>query len=215
MLSAKEYNPKYSMYPKAACGDSKYKINSLAFTVPSATGVPLTLINGIAQGVSEDERIGNSANIHCIQMNWAFNLPSTVGSTVFSDSVRIIVVNDKQANSPANPAGWGPASPGGGVMELTEMVSPYNFDNVDRYDIIDDFVVDIKRVAAAGTSGNFVSGGVRRTLFKTYHGNWDTRFSGTTDGLASIASNAIQVIACTQQGLISCRVVWTCWYHDY
>lgn len=202
------------MYPKAACVDSKHK-NGAVTATPAATGGPFTLLNGIAQGTDENQRIGNSANIHCIGMCWTFNLPYQLASQINSDSVRIIVVNDKQANSPTNPAGWNAGWVGGGVMELSEMNTVYNFDNVDRYDIIDDFTVDMNRTATGGTTPNLTSGQIRKTVFKTYHGNWETRYSGSTNLINSINSNAIQVIACSQAGLIVCRTSWTVWYHDY
>lgn len=156
------------------------KYHQIAVTVNPDTTVRFQLLNGITQGIAENERIGANAKMKYIEVKYNLYVDLNVGAALWQ-AYRIMIVRDKQTNL-ATP----PASMADGPLFSTSLAtySPLDPKWHLRYDILHDEFFTLNNLSNE-------SNGHRTRSFKVNLNNINTVYDGTTNTVASIASNSI------------------------
>lgn len=155
----------------------------------AATGVIEDSINKIAQGVTENTRVGRKCTIKSI--NWHYwitlNERDAVGTPPNPDVFRIILFLDKQCN--------GATAAILDILETAHFQSFRNLANSGRFQILMDKTIPMNYNGIASDNNGVVSSS---EVFKTgsfYKScNIPLEFSGTTGAIGEIRSNNIGVI---------------------
>lgn len=129
-----------------------------------------TLLNGAAQGVGTNERVGRKAIMKSIALRY-IHTPNAPAS-----QVRILVVYDKQPN------GALPASTD--VVGIGQFHGHISISNSDRFVVLMDEISESSQSSAINISG--------KRYLKC---NLETMYGGTTSGIASINSGSIFIMA--------------------
>lgn len=142
------------------------------------------LLNGIAQGIGNSERVGRRATMKSLLYRLQFS--TSTGSSTNTFPVRVLTVYDRQANA---------ASPvAAAVLTPTTFVGNMNLSNSDRFLILSD---DIYESSSTGPTH-----GVKYIKMSL-----DTLFIGTDATVASISNGAIYcLLASTGSTSISLEI---------
>ncbi len=178
----------------SAPGELKFFDTTKAFTASSATGVILNnSLNLIPQGVTESERVGRKCTIRGLYIKGIMKLLNAGTAATVSETYRLIVYLDKQAN--------GAAATVTDILESADVNSFRNLANSQRFVILSDQVDNISATAGAGngTTDNFAEvqkaiGCAKPKL------NVPIEFSSTTGALTEIKSNNIGVLIIGETG---------------
>ncbi len=154
-------------------------------------------VNLIAQGVTESERIGRKCRIKSI--NWRFNcrlLATTVAANT-SDTIRILLYLDKQAN--------GATASITGILESANYQSFNNLTNKGRFRTLMDKTLALNCTAGSGRGStdtlSYAEHNVASSYFKNV--NIPIEFSAGTGAIGEITSNNIGVLLITESGLVN------------
>lgn len=98
----------------------------------------------VAQGVAQNQRIGRKIAISSFFIRWRLNLPDTTDATALTDSVRLMVVMDRQAN--------GAAFAGTDILTTDNYISFNNLFNQHRFKMLMDKRIDLN-YSAGGYDG--------------------------------------------------------------
>lgn len=156
-------------------GPELKNIETASTMVPPLTASFCTpqLINGCAQGVTQNERVGRKTVIKSVGLRYIYNTGTAGGA---QSQVRIIVVYDKQANG---------ASPlVGDVISGGQFYGFNSLGNADRFIILLDEISEAAQSSAMNVSGK-----------KFMKCNLECMFGGATSGIASINSGSIYIMA--------------------
>ncbi len=159
-----------------------------------ATGTTVTdSINKIAQGVTEITRVGRKCTIR--QINWRFNilLPTQTGASSTTDTVRVMMYIDKQAN--------GAAASGTDILESADYQSFNNLSNKNRFRTLMDrtFTLKTSGFAGDGTANDSSEDSIDDTFFKKV--NIPIEFNAAAGAITEITSNNIGVLIASKDGL--------------
>ncbi len=177
----------------AGMGELKFHDVDLDDALVSSTGTITNSINLIAQGVTESTRVGRKCSI--MSINWRYNieLPETTAETKTTDTARILLYLDKQAN--------GATATVTGILESADYQSFNNLSNKGRFRTLMDRTHDLS-VPAGGSSAAGVNefGGVSEshTFFKKC--NIPIEFDSTAGAITEIRSNNIGVLLIGKSG---------------
>ncbi|ALE29839.1 putative capsid protein [Lake Sarah-associated circular virus-27] len=168
-----------------------------------ATAGAVALLNGVAQGTDDTQRIGRRATIKSILFR-AFINPTTTTDNI-GDQCRFLLVWDNQAN--------GTALTVANVLNSATFSEPNNLDNRDRFKIIwDKWITMNPAVYAANV---FTGGNPQCKMVHCYKKlNLETTFNGSGATIGSIATGSLYVIAIAQNAtnnnyVYNCRVRFT------
>lgn len=123
-------------------GELKFHDVDLDDAVVAAGAVVTPSVCLIAQGVTESTRVGRKCTLKSI--NWRFSItlaPSTASANT-SDTIRVIMYVDKQAN--------GATAANTDVLESASFLSFNNLSNKGRFRTLMDRIYDIKSSAGGG-----------------------------------------------------------------
>jgi len=167
-----------------------HDLNHTSAVVVAARTIASPSLNGIAQGVAEDERIGRKCTLKSLSLRGTILMPAATGTIVWTDEVRVIVYQDKQCNGAA------PA-----VLDLLETATVEGYNNLankGRFTTLMDKKMIVSRIPASST----VAGGQFKhfNLYKKL--NVPIEFNGAAGALTEIRSNNIGVLAITKNGLM-------------
>lgn len=139
------------------------------------------LMNGITQGVGVQERVGKKIMVKGIQLGLHFETPATTG---VEQSVRVVVVQDKQANAAA--CGWDDVfDDGTGGNDATSLTDPLKVENRYRFTVLYDKMLKLSVDSAYP----------RQHSFKVFRKvNIPVMYGGVGDTIASINSNSIYLL---------------------
>ncbi len=155
-------------------------------------------INGIAQGVTESQRIGRKCTIKKIGWRYKILLPAEdAGATPTNgDSVRVILYLDKQCN--------GATAQVTDIMEGTNYHNFLNLANSNRFVILMDRMHEMSTKGLASDGAGVVSSSGWRTE-NTFYKNCEIpiEFSSTTGALGEIRSNNLGILLMGASGLAS------------
>jgi len=163
----------------------------------TGTNANAILLNGITTGSGSFNRVGRKISMKTLRLKGAaiFNMtPSAVG-VVPANSLRMVVVFDKQPNSGTIPT-WDTIF---GITdqlgaETSTVEAPLRYDNMSRFSVLKDKTFDVATVA-----GNVVSTGLiqQHVHFDEFFslGNRETTYSGQSSPstIADISTGALYV----------------------
>lgn len=169
--------------------EKKYNDTSLASgSILNLAGpaVPL-LINGVAQGTDANQRVGRKINWDSILIR----LRLTVGATPTSDSYRIMLVVDKQANAAAATAA--------NMLESTVFTTANNMANRARFVTL----WDKKGVVTTGGDNSVV---IEELYLRK---KFQTIYSGTGATIGDITSGALYLLVFGSLAVTATQLVAT------
>lgn len=154
------------------------------FATTAAVSFPS--LNLIPQGVTESTRVGRKCTIKKLHLN--FRLTKDASATLAgTDTVRVIVYVDKQAN--------GAAATAADILEVTTDTFSYrNLANVNRFRILKDIKYQLNAQAAAGdgtTNSSVVYGKYYQCSVPL---DLPIEFDSTTGAITEIKSNNIGIL---------------------
>ncbi len=161
---------------RAVCRASKEKKRvdqTFSSALNTASGPELFLLNGIAEGTSDEERIGDEAKMQSIFMRICFQINALDASAI----VRCLIVLDKQPNSAL-------ATGASFFEDETNPLSPVTNSNKDRYLIHKSYTFDL---CNNGRDSRTL------TIYKDLK-NITTHYSGVGGGVGTIRTNALLLI---------------------
>jgi len=163
----------------------------------STTNGSSFLLNAIAPGSGSFNRIGRKASLKTLRIKGGFTFvmtPSANGS-VQENSVRMVIIWDKQPNSGAIPT-WdlifGSTDQAG--TETSTVLSPLRYDNMDRFQVLRDKSFDVPTIAGNVVSTAQIGQFVSVDEFLSLKGR-ETTYSGqsATCTTADISTGALYV----------------------
>ncbi len=169
-------------------------------TTKAATAAPVaglisdgTLLN-MAEGNTDQTRIGNKITLKSVMMRGAVRLPTTAGVASTSDVVRIFLFHDKQANGAA------PA-----VTDILTSANYRAFNNVDNSDRFLTFAsfdaaLDIKCGAGDGTTNEY--GEATLSFFMKKQLNLPIKYKSNNGDVTDLASSNIGVLTISKDGIV-------------
>ncbi len=175
-------------------GELKFHDVDLDDAVISSNGAITASINLIAQGVTESQRIGRKCVIRNIGWKFRIKEPETNGgsSAPPSDTVRVILYLDKQAN--------GAAATVGGILESTDFQSFNNLANSSRFHVMMDRQYTLNHQGGIGTAADqdWAEVVIDDSFYKRC--NIPLEFDSTTGAITEIRSNNVGVLLITEGG---------------
>lgn len=204
-------------------GETKYNDSTFTFTTTIAGTIPtLTSVSPsaaapinpagqslclITQGTGKNQRNGNKMDLYQIRMNGLILLPSTT----IGDTVRLMLVRDKQCNGDIADIDEVLEQAGATVATGLAIHSYRNMDNIQRFDILKDKEIRINpTLGLAGTSSTPVF-----VPFKMNHklkSHQEIAFSSTTGVISEIRSTNYFLLVCSAVGVAqlngTSRVYW-------
>lgn len=168
-------------------GELKFFDTTLGSTAFATAGVVFSpSLNLIPQGVTESTRVGRKCTVKKINMMGFLSLASGTAQT--SETYRVMVVLDKQAN--------GAAATVLNVLQTADEKSFNNLANSNRFIVLKNWYGSMNKTADIGTNIN--------STVKTFKWNKTCNipieFSGTTGAIGTIQSNNIFLIGLTSTG---------------
>ncbi len=150
-------------------------------------------IMDIPQGVTSTQRIGQQVTIRNIGFRFSIKLPSTSTLSSSSDNVRVMFVQDKQANGalPANTD----------VLFQDDMLSFNNLNNKHRFRTLFDrvYTLSASGVGGDGTTDKTGEDIVYDTFYKKV--NMKMEYSSSTGDIGEVKSNNYFVVLGSTDGL--------------
>lgn len=155
--------------------------NTITMTFATATWFGGTLLNGVAQGLTPNTRVGRKTTMVSLLLRWAASLAAT---STGGSPVRIKVVYDKQSN--------GAAPVITDILTIDSFFAPNNLDNSDRFVTLIDKITD-----PISTGDSFSVAGVEKVNMAL-----ETMFTGTAGAIANILSGSIYIFASMDSGIL-------------
>jgi len=175
--------------------DTTLTLNPIIST--TTTNASSFLLNAIAPGSGSFNRIGRKAHLKSLRLKGSIVFTAVASATGvnFGNWVRMVIVWDKQPNSGTIPT-WdsifGVTDQAG--VETSTILSPLKYDNMNRFQILKEKLIDYDVQAASPVSTGSTS---ELVLFDEYIplGNRETLYSGqsATCTTADISSGALYV----------------------
>lgn len=186
-------------------GELKFLDTALGQTAVTQAGAVYTNLNVVAQGDGQSQRIGRKIVIKSIYFKGIVQKDGAAATANTSDTVRIIVIQDKQAN--------GQVFAATDYLDSANYLSHKNLANENRFKCLSDqtFSLSCPSGSYTGAAASFGEG--RRTWEKYMRCNipieYDT--TATTGAIATQRSNSIAVLAISESATIStiqynCRI---------
>lgn len=164
----------------------------------SSAGTIQTLLNGIAQGTTESTRIGRKCTIRSINWRWMLIKAAASSKSASSDTVRVILYLDKQAN--------GATAGVTDILETDQFLSFNNLANKSRFRTLMDRTYSMNSTAGGGdgTTEDYTEFQLNDSFYKKV--NIPIEFSGTAGTIGEIRSNNIGCLILSETGAI-CALV--------
>ncbi len=164
--------------------------------VVAIAGTVTDSINKIAQGTTEVQRNGRKCVVKSIEWRMRFFLPEfdAVATPAASDTIRVILYRDKQAN--------GATAAVLDILETADFQSFYNLSNQNRFSVVCDKLVTLDYHSLASDGAGLVSGAeATHNLVYKKAINMPLEFSDTTGAITEIRSNNLGVLLLSKAGL--------------
>ncbi len=186
-------------------GERKFLDVQVGTTPVTAAGVLVrSTFNDVAQGTGEAQRIGRKLTLKSAEFRWTIESPATSGGTeVGGQTIRLVVLMDKQAN--------GAATSWLSVFQQANIHSMRNLENSNRFTILRDKLVTLNRVSGpvpGGTTGLFPQ--VNRPVHLRVTLNTPIEFSGVLGSMSEIRSNNLLMLAIAEEDSTTTNVHGTC-----
>ncbi len=153
-------------------------------------------INIIPQGVTEKQRVGRKCTVKSINWRYNVNLPGTATNGETSDTIRIMLYQDKQCN--------GATITNTDLLESNNFQSFNNLANSSRFRVLMDKTHEIHSPSGSGRGStdtlSFGEMSFNGTLFKKC--NIPLEFDAATGALTELRSNNLNVMVCSASGFV-------------
>ncbi len=183
----------YGRYRQTTNGERKFHDVALANATIATTAEITATVNIIPQGVTEVQRVGRKCTITNIGWKFRIKLPTTVVAADTSDSVRIIMYLDKQAN--------GATAVNTDILETNDNFQSFNnLVNSGRFTHLMDRTYTLNSMGGGGAAGtSFSEHIINDSFYKKC--NIPLEFNAATGAIAEIRSNNIGVLMISEEGL--------------
>ncbi len=161
-------------------------------TIASNGTIVSDSVNKIPQGVTEVQRVGRKCFLRSV--NWRFNirLPEGTAVTTTSDTVRVLLYLDKQAN--------GATAAITDILESDDYQSFNNLANKSRFRTLMDRTYELNTdLSGDGTTVDSPRFNINDSLYKNLA--IPVEFDATTGAITEIKSNNIGVLLLSKNGL--------------
>ncbi len=177
--------------------------------VVSATGTVQPQIFLVPQGINNGQRIGDKLGIVKIEMRFILDLPATVLVANTSDVIRVVIIQDRQANL---------ALPNVlDILFLTDIQSHQNRVNQKRFRFLYDVTKSLSSIAGAynGTTTQFAnrSFGWNKNLTVKIPIEYDADIA-TTGAVTTITQNNIVALFISESGRLGLQMEFRILYTD-
>lgn len=142
-------------------------------------------LNRIPQGVTETTRVGRKCVIKRINLRGTVSLPSQTAIVNATNTYRVIVYLDKQAN--------GDTATVTDILETADEKAFNNLSNSQRFTVLKDWYFQLSSTSSTSLT-TFGTGPVQKILKFNKKCNIPIEFSGTTGVIGEVRSNNIGVL---------------------
>jgi hypothetical protein len=181
----------YGRYPSnggSSVGPLEYKFldNPVSALVINTAGQVDNVINTLAQGTSESERVGRKVMIHSFHWRFRLNLLNTLDADDTGICVRLMVVIDKQTNGSAYALSELLAVPG--TFDPAHAFRNLQFQN--RFVVLMDRMYCLNAQTTVGTQSGAV------VVYDEFNKamSLPVEYGGTTGSIAEQRSNSLSVV---------------------
>ncbi len=183
-------------YSSAPGSELKFHDLDLDDAVVTTNGDAITpSLNLIAQGVTESQRLGRKCTIQAISWRYVIGLPTTVTAAETSDTLRMIMYQDRQCN--------GAAATAVQILETADYQSFNNLAEKGRFNILMDRSVTLSSQGGGGAAGtSFAEASEHGSFYKKC--NIPLEFNAATGAITEIRSNNVGVLLISKSGFMSC-----------
>lgn len=186
--------------------DTRFTGNIVSTTNDNTDIYPLNLVQ---MGNGSWNRIGKAITMESLRITGSFKMTATdsaITTNTLSNNLRMIVVYDKQPSGNAIPSFdtiFGRTDQTG--TENTEYLDPLRYDNVGRFTVIRDKVINMKATSMAGDNNQFLYYCDEYIKLR----NLETIYKGQSDPMtiADISSGALYLIFRTETNSTGFNVV--------
>lgn len=193
--------------------DSDLKYNDVYFAEAGVGTTPeFTLLNGIANGVTDDDRLGDKIRMTSLQFR--MTIRNNIDASLINQ-VRIMVVRDRQANGTVPTYANSPSS---GLAILNNAVitaqqyAPYMHEASNRFKIYYDKTVVLNPMYVeefnVSTGETTAVGEVEVYLSRYIKLGTIVKYSGTTVTSSSIATNSLWMVIVSNNNTNSPLITW-------
>lgn len=171
----------------ASSAELKFKDTNKASTAITAAGSIFndTLV-GLQEGNTDSSRIGNRITVKSVMVRGIAQLAAAVDSANTSQSVRIIVYLDRQAN--------GATAAVTDILASADFLAFNNLDNSDRFRTLADTMIDMQVPGATPSGAAYTFGEFNQTFFLKAKLNLDFKYKGNAGTVADLSGNNIGVL---------------------
>jgi len=189
----------------AAKANQKYfDTTKAATTVASAGTIMSDSLNLMAQGAAETNRIGNRVKLTSVHVRARLILPASAGAPI-QDTVRVMVVLDRQANGAA------PAVTD--ILQTADYRAFNNMNNKGRFQTLVDETCDLDY--QSGQSAAPLYAAVSKSFMLNKKGlGIALMYSTSTPGIADVRTNNIVVMAISANGVATLEYIARIRYDD-
>ncbi len=185
--------------PRSGAGELKFFDRTLDDAVVATAGSVVDSVVLIAQGVTENTRIGRKCTVKSISWRYQLKLPTVDAVAIMQkpDTCRIIMFWDKQCNG-VTAAATGDS----GILAAASWHSFNNLTNTGRFRVLHDKTITLNPSAGLSDGAGLASTGevIREgSFYKTC--NIPLEFSDTAGAITELRSNNIGVLLISSAGL--------------
>jgi len=176
---------------QASSAELKFKDTTKAQTALASAGTIFndTLV-GMVEGNTDSTRIGNRITARSVMVRGTAKMAATAAATDTSQTVRIIVYLDRQAN--------GATAAVGDILASADYRSFNNLDNSDRFRTLAEEVIDMHLSGATPSGAAYTYGETSKSFFLKAKLNLDIKFKGNAGSVADLSSNNIGVLVISE-----------------
>ncbi len=169
-----------------------------ATTVITTAGIVEPTVIIIPQGVEENKRVGRKCTLKSINWKYRLNLPivASAGSGVTSDTVRLMIIHDKQCN--------GATATVAGILESANYQSFRNLANSGRFNVLMDKTISLNYLGGAGdgAANDFNEVTKSGSFYKACNIPIEYDNSADTGVLTTIRSSNIGVLLISESAVV-------------
>jgi len=175
----------------ASSAEVKFKDTTKAQTALASAGTIFndTLV-GMVEGNTDSTRIGNRTTVKSVMLRGTAKMAATAAATDTSQTVRIIVYLDRQAN--------GATAAVADILASADYRSFNNLDNSDRFRTLAEETIDMTLSGATPSGAAYTYGETKQSFFLKAKLNLDIKYKGNAGTVADLSSSNIGVLVISE-----------------
>ncbi len=199
-------------YGRAAGHEGEWKFHDVttSFSPVASSGTLKNSLNLIAQGITKSTRNGRKCTIKSIWCRFNYQLPEkdAVADPAPSDSLRVILYLDKQAN--------GATAAVTDLLETAAFTSFRNLSNQNRFTFMVDRIFNLNYGTLASDGAGVVSSAREIHSGQFYKKcNIPLEFSDVAGAITEIRSNNFGLLTITESGVMIWVAQWRLRFSDF